>query len=537
MRILYHAINGSGLGHLMRLSAVALGVRRRAPHVHQFIVTGANYPAHLRRLNMPFIVLPGDDSGPLTDTDRRAGTLSAELNARILRHVIREYDPGVVVFDTHAPRRIVMDTRTDGRQSILVFRRCRPEHIREGLQNEFFSSFDLILTPYSEEEFREGLPEDVLDELDALGTLRHCGGIVFPMELERKKIQAIAQRYGVLPGETLVLITAGSGGYDALNRKFLGTACQAAVSLREKRPGVKVFYVGGPYAKRFEVPDGCEYVESEADLQLLIARADLLVGHAGYNTIQEVLRTGARAALVPIYRRAEDQGALANRLAQRGRARVLDPDGSKSKYLKIYTELLDTPRPRRETINGAGTAADEILGLAEAPGNYICCRESDAMSSAVVCATTKQLALRLGRDGVKAVIRIDWDRVEELFGMLGASVHQRIAALEVDVGSGEVKDCERRIARVYGHLAAVGFDRKALVFSVNDSSGGDLLAALARRIHDLQFRALVARIPKQVLQVKSASVFQSLELCRRLRLQFKLDITVMEETYLSADQP
>ena len=41
MRILYHAINGAGLGHLMRLSAIATAVRAQAPHVHQLIATNA----------------------------------------------------------------------------------------------------------------------------------------------------------------------------------------------------------------------------------------------------------------------------------------------------------------------------------------------------------------------------------------------------------------------------------------------------------------------------------------------------------------
>ena len=536
MRILYHAINGSGLGHLMRLSAIAVGVRRRAPHVHQFFVTGANYPAHFERLKMPVIVLPRDDSGPLIEVDRRTSTVSAEMNARMLRHVIREYNPALVVFDTHAPRRVVADTKSDGRHAVLVLRRCRPDTIHDNLTNGFYSSFDLILTPYQPEEFLDGLPEELAARLDELGTVQHCGGIVFPLDLNKRKIQALAQYYGVSAKEKLILITAGSGGYDAHNRKFLATACHAAVAMRATLSGVRVFYVGGPYAKRFPVPDGCEYVESEADLQLLIARADLVVGHGGYNTIQEVLRTGARAALVPIYRKAEDQAAFANRLAERGRVRVLDPGGSKAAYLKCFLELLDAPRPRRQAIEGADAAAAEILNLAQAPGNFVCCRESHAISTAVPCATPKQLAQLLARDGGGAMVRIDWDRVEELFRLLGPAVHHRIAALEVDIGCGSVEDCERRVSRVYRRLAEAGFDRKALLFSVIDSSGGTLIAALARRIYELRFRALVARIPRQVLQVNPTAVFQSLELCRGLRIHFKLDLTVVETPYASADQ-
>src|SRR5271167_1778582 len=103
MRILYHAINGFGLGHLMRLSAIAVAVREKAPDVHQFIATSANYPTHLKRLNMPVMILPEDDAGPLLGPDRRSGSVSSSFAVRLLNGAIEEYDPRLVVFDTHAP--------------------------------------------------------------------------------------------------------------------------------------------------------------------------------------------------------------------------------------------------------------------------------------------------------------------------------------------------------------------------------------------------------------------------------------------------
>src|SRR5262249_18034017 len=152
-----------------------------------------------------------------------------------------------------------------------------------------------------------------------------------------------------------------------------------------------------------------------------------------------------------------------DRLAARGRVRVLDPEGSKAAYLKCFLDLLGTRRPRRDAIEGADAAAEQILSLAEAPRTYVCCRENYAVPLAVACATPKQVAQCLAREDTSAVVRIDWDRVEDLVRFLEAGVHHRIAAFEVDIGAGSAEDCERRIGRVYQRLANAGFDRRALV--------------------------------------------------------------------------
>ena len=537
MRILYYAINGSGIGHLMRLSAIAMTVRRQAPDVHQFLATSANYPAHLKRLKLPTLILPSDDSGSHSETDRRARTVSAQLTARILRHTIREYDPQVVVVDTHAPRRIVEDVRSEGRQAVLVFRRCREEYVAEYLRNGFLASFNLILLPYTEAEFASGMSAEMLAQLAELGTVRYTGGIAFSPELKKADTDAAARRYGVRADDTLLVITAGSGGYGPLNQRFLANAARAASSLRKKRRSVVAICVAGPYAPASVAADGCIYVESDPDLQLLVARSDLVVAHAGYNSIQEILRTGPRAILVPVHRRAEDQAAFANCLAARGRVKVLAPTSSAAAFLRAYQELLDKPRPRREKVAGADVAAAEILSLASPPEHYMCCRDESAGNGAKSFSTARQLAQALTRSGQgKALVRIDWDKVETLLERLRPEMHSRLAGLEVDLGGDGIDDLVSRGAWVYQMVEHAGFDRDALVFSLEDSSGGSLLAELTQRIQPFRFRALVARIPSEILSQDPTVVFESLELCRGLRVEFKVDVTVTGEGFVSVDQ-
>ena len=136
MRILYHAINGTGLGHLMRLSALAAAVRVQAPHVHQLIVTNASYSAHFKRMEVPVMVLP-DRTGPPTEPNKRVRSVSGRFAANLLSHVVDEYNPRLVVFDTHVPMRMARKSMEEGRKTVLVFRACREEYLQRYLRGGF----------------------------------------------------------------------------------------------------------------------------------------------------------------------------------------------------------------------------------------------------------------------------------------------------------------------------------------------------------------------------------------------------------------
>ncbi len=92
------------------------------------------------------------------------------MAGRMLLHAVREYDPDVVVFDTHAPPRVVSEARREGRETILVLRRCRPKALEDSLDAGRLTDFTMVLAPYTADEFAHGQPRDLLDRLEELGT-------------------------------------------------------------------------------------------------------------------------------------------------------------------------------------------------------------------------------------------------------------------------------------------------------------------------------------------------------------------------------
>jgi UDP-N-acetylglucosamine--N-acetylmuramyl-(pentapeptide) pyrophosphoryl-undecaprenol N-acetylglucosamine transferase len=536
MRILYHAINGIGLGHLMRLSAIARAVQVQAAHVHQFIVTSANYPPHLRRLNMPVMILPDDDSGPLVAPDRRSRSVSREFSSRLLNHAIQEYDPRAVVFDTHAPWRLVKKVVDEGREPILVYRRCKEEFILKHLRDGFLSRFHLVLIPHDEAEFQSGLRRSTLRALRNLETVRYVGPVVYPV-LTPALQEQVSDRHGLSKRDRLILITAGAGGLGRLNQSFFERAAEAAVQLRAKSASVRVICVGGPYSRPVSVPEGCLYVEDEPNLQALIARSDVVITVPGYNTVQEILYTGARVLIVPAKRKMEDIEARVELLVRRGRARCVGPGASVADYERHIEALLRSPRPVPEPCPGAPNAAEAIIQLVKAPRRYLCSREPLSAIGAVSYPSPRKLVVALRDDQVReAIVRVDWDMLRKLLADLGEGA-SCVSALEIILGQCDVEEAGRRIRAVREFLDDCGFPSIELVFCVDDPTGGRLLAELTQQVRDVSFRALVARFAKDTFQRNPDEVFASLELCRNFATQFKIDITLLEDQYTFIDQP
>jgi predicted glycosyltransferase len=536
MRILYHAINGSGLGHLTRLGAIAAAVQQEAPDVHQLVATSANYPHLLEQLRTPYIVLPRDISGPLLAADRRLRSVSAGVAYRILRETIRAYDPKVVVFDTHAPRALVEECRAGGRHAVLVLRQCRDEAMERMLRDGTLSAFAAVLLPHAPAELRAILSRGTLRPLESLPTVRYVGGIVFPAPIDAAAIARVCERHGLTPEARPLLICAGSGAYTAVNRRFVEAACRAAAALAAADRRLRVVCVAGPYANTLSDIPGCRVVQSEPDLQALMARAELVIAHAGYNTVQEVLRTGARAVLVPTYRRSEDQGALVRALMPRPALRLLEPDAPEGAFRAASEQLLRERRPPRVATEGALSAARGILEVGGIPDLYICCRAPASTPGPGRVVPPSHVSRALTSSTSEARLCIDWDLVHGLFDVLDETARHRLISVEVDLGTGDPDELAERAYAVHDLLRTASIDLRIVTFALHDSMAGRCLALLAERIAGLEFRTLVAHIPQRNLHARAIEVFEAAEFCRSLPARFTVDITVVEHPISFVDQ-
>src|SRR3981189_543763 len=100
LTVLFQPLNHIGLGHINRLSAIALALRQKDPLIRApFVVEGAAQ-ALLDVLVLPHIPLPSDHA--MHDTEGWAAWSRGErstLSLEISRVIVKSVQPQVIVFD------------------------------------------------------------------------------------------------------------------------------------------------------------------------------------------------------------------------------------------------------------------------------------------------------------------------------------------------------------------------------------------------------------------------------------------------------
>lgn len=119
-----------------------------------------------------------------------------------------------------------------------------------------------------------------------------------------------------------------------------------------------------------DLPPGCDLARHRADLPELMGRCRVSVSQAGYNTVVEGLRVGARMVLVPFAEAGEDeQTRRALRLAEFGVAQTVAVGALRDGELAAAIDhAADQPRPdpNRWSFDGADRSAEILAALVDA---------------------------------------------------------------------------------------------------------------------------------------------------------------------------
>jgi predicted glycosyltransferase len=170
----------------------------------------------------------------------------------------------------------------------------------------------------------------------------------------------------------LIVVTVGGGGdgFDLL-KTYL-----EALHLDSPLRAAHNLVVTGPLmarGKREQLQNslGSEhritFMEFTPDLVSYLAAADLVVSMAGYNTVCEMLSLGVRTLLIPRIKPRREQQLRAERLAERGLARVVLPQQlSPQRLIGEIGTMLASPAPRVTlNLNGLATASNAIISFLE----------------------------------------------------------------------------------------------------------------------------------------------------------------------------
>ena len=347
-RILFHAINGNGLGHVVRLSVIARALKDRADIAFYTTCRFADryWPGRIFTVDDRL-----DDRFELSPEQRNLLGFHLALN---------KFSPDVLVFDTHWPQAIITDLHERGIRTVLVLRNLATGKMEPAIRvaTQDFTSVLIPHHPAELESMYSSAPE--LLERMAMAPCTCIGPIA------RTTTNGNSGRS--------VIFTLGGGG-EYWNRteansvdRFIREYRSVATTLAENL-GIESVFAAGPLLDR---PDDsllpCKVVRSH-NLHEMFGSDTIVVTRGGYNTCWEAIAAGARLIIVGDEQKVggvEDVDARAGFLAAEGLARHVGVHASE--ILEACTDFIERPIPirdhylRRSINSGLSFACDEILG-------------------------------------------------------------------------------------------------------------------------------------------------------------------------------
>lgn len=361
-RLILYGHDTYGLGHLRRNLTIAAGLTRGFPDLSILLLTGSPAAQHFDLPpNVDYVKLPAVIK--VADEDYHARTLRmqaaeiARMRSALLRESILSFAPDVVLID-HAPLGMKGELRpaldelrlTSPRTRIALgmrdivddAERVRASWTQQGIYPALERLYDAILV-YGVAHVTDvvasyGIPPHVADKI------RYCGYL--PRE-RTSQAPLVARATLAAPDERLVLVTAGGGddGYPLLRAYLEGLETRAAA---ERTVSVLVTGPFMPIAQRGELEalaarqERARVMAFTDDMFGLMQAADLVVCMGGYNTMCEVLSSGARTLVVPRSTPRLEQTLRAAAFAELGLVAMLHPDQlAPERLARTVADLLD----------------------------------------------------------------------------------------------------------------------------------------------------------------------------------------------------
>lgn len=302
MRILHHAINGTGLGHLHRQTNVAIACRETIGST-SVIFTNAQFLAYPRRWRIPTIGCPVTWDQRLIGGDLVESAISPDAAGEMFAAAAAVLEPDVVMFDTYYSPALLRAARKSAPGAVTVAVVRQDTAAFEDLQANLGSLLDHAFLCHT--------PGDVAlpPLLERSPNLTWVGPVSRPGPVEAGELEEMRARLKLEPDERMLVISTGGGGYQSAARTMVRAAIEAGERLRRRGEIERIVVLPGPYldAATVESGAGVEWLAPETDVSILLRLAAITITHGGYNSVLEAAAAGVRTIVTPSERAFEKQ--------------------------------------------------------------------------------------------------------------------------------------------------------------------------------------------------------------------------------------
>ncbi|MCX5874235.1 MAG: glycosyltransferase [Deltaproteobacteria bacterium] len=329
-RILVYTHNSIGVGHAFRTSAVITGIKKWRPDIDFLVISGTSVPQVFFREGIEVIKLPSVK----LDIDRKDNPLRSRYLAGFKLETIFDFRQRLILasFDFLQPDALIIEHNMTGQMSELIpllmkkwMRKGGPvdfavAHICRGIMKWI----PLLRIPYQNPRHRsESInigslydfmyvleDREVIDiNKEFLGNdpelekkIHYLGKITNKTLDELPNRSRTLERFG-LPDKPLIVISLGRN-YRVLDLSLRILNFIERFNLKSKFQVVMVLdtYLDPKSSATLlshPLGQGVRILDFTLDLVELFNHADLVISRAGYNTVNEILLTGARAVVIP----------------------------------------------------------------------------------------------------------------------------------------------------------------------------------------------------------------------------------------------
>ncbi len=326
MKVLMHAINGIGLGHIIRTLEVAKALREMRGTIDIVFVTNSRFPDPIKEEGFRFYQLEPNTKDVLDKNISYQDYL--ESNAKHITRIIDKECPDLVLFDCEINPPIIDFCLQNKIKTALTLRNTLKERLMNIIREGILSKIDLILVPHHENE----LEDEQRTALKELNNVLFIGPII----REKKDIEPEKKEAALR-----ILITFSSGSDIQENQPLFKKVSEFLRYLNDNSSkvlgkSIRIDLITGPFFKHksFNLY-GFDYREFDPNLIGSLEKADLIISPAGYNTANEIIYTRTPALFIPVKRQGDDQFSRARRLHDMGCAKIVEDS-----ILKIIEDIV-----------------------------------------------------------------------------------------------------------------------------------------------------------------------------------------------------
>ena len=360
LRIVCYAVNGTGVGHITRLLAIARWLRRYAAALDQkleiWFLTSSEAEGLAFAEGFAAFKIPSKTIVAEVGIDR---TTYVALAKQWIWHTLGLLRPDLLIVDTF-PRGSfgeLLGALDLCRRSAFVYRPVRQAVAERPDFQAMLPLYDLVLVP--EKNAPVVVPPKARDRVVHVGpVLSRERWELLPRDVARAGLGIPRDGHGA--EKKCVFVSAGGGGDRDAEARIDG-----AVRALSADPSLHVVVGAGPLYRGRPFP-GVTIVPGRAAEWSL--GFDAAVCAAGYNTFGELMFAGVPTAFLPQDKLADDQAARAQLAADGGAGVMLAPGCDGADIHRAVAELCARSGAREAARalvpeNGARVAAAELLRL------------------------------------------------------------------------------------------------------------------------------------------------------------------------------